>query len=117
MRYPSTGVSSLLGPSAGGSTGAGGLATTFLVLLGLCAAGYYLTRRHPAFTANFKGAARKLVVNETRSLGNRQFLVVVEYETERMLLGVTPGKIDYLCPLRGPHGEPGAFPPIKEGGA
>jgi flagellar biogenesis protein FliO len=34
-----------------------------------------------------------------KSLGNRQFLLVVGYEDQRLLLGVTPGKIDYLCPL------------------
>jgi flagellar protein FliO/FliZ len=42
---------------------------------------------------------RKLLVLETRPLGNKQYLLVVGYEDTRMLLGVTPGKIDYLCPL------------------
>ena len=48
-----------------------------------------------------KGLAsdRKLQVLETRPLGNKQYLLVVGYEDTRMLLGVTPGKIDYLCPL------------------
>ncbi len=48
-----------------------------------------------------KGPAmdRKLQILETRPLGNRQYLLVVGYEDSRMLLGVTPGKIDYLCPL------------------
>ena len=51
-----------------------------------------------------KGAAadRKLQILETRPLGNRQYLLVVGYEDSRMLLGVTPGKIDYLCPLDSP---------------
>ena len=75
-----------------------GLATSFLMLLALCAGGYYLVRRQAGFAPVGKGQ-RKLVVSESRSLGNRQFLVVVEYENERVLLGVTPGKIDYLCPL------------------
>ena len=38
-----------------------------------------------------------------KSLGNRQFLLVVGYEDQRLLLGVTPGKIDYLCPLDSPQ--------------
>ena len=42
---------------------------------------------------------RKLQVLETRPLGNKQYLLVVGYEDTRILLGVTPGKIDYLCPL------------------
>ncbi|MFM8363886.1 MAG: FliO/MopB family protein [Verrucomicrobiota bacterium] len=48
-----------------------------------------------------KGAAaeRRLNILETRPLGNRQYLLVVAYDDTRMLLGVTPGKIDYLCPL------------------
>ena len=75
-----------------------GLAVSFLLLLALCAGGIYLLRRQGGFTPVGKGQ-RKLVVSESRSLGNRQFLVVVEFESERVLLGVTPGKIDYLCPL------------------
>lgn len=48
-----------------------------------------------------RGAApeRRLHILETRPLGNRQYLLVVAYEDTRMLLGITPGKIDYLCPL------------------
>jgi flagellar protein FliO/FliZ len=44
-------------------------------------------------------AERRLNILETRPLGNRQYLIVVAYDDTRMLLGVTPGKIDYLCPL------------------
>lgn len=44
-------------------------------------------------------AERKLQILETRPLGNRQYLLVVAYDETRMLLGITPGKIDYLCPL------------------
>ncbi len=84
-----------------------GLTTTFLTLLALCGGGYYLLRRQAGFTTVSKGP-RKLVVSESRSLGNRQFLVVVEYENERILLGVTPGKIDYLCPLPMGATAPGA---------
>lgn len=114
--YPSTNLSNLVGlPSSNnGTAGAGSLGTTFLVLVAFCGVGYYFLRRHPSFAVNLRAAPRKLTVSESRSLGNRQFLVVVEYESERMLLGVTPGKIDYLCPLRGPQGEHGAFPPVKE---
>lgn len=50
---------------------------------------------------------RKLNVEETRALGQRQFLAVVEYEGRKMLLGVCPGRIDYLCPLDGMEGSEG----------
>ena len=42
---------------------------------------------------------RKLQISETRMLGNRQFLIVAEYEDRKMLIGVCPGRIDYLATL------------------
>ena len=50
---------------------------------------------------------RALLVDETRSLGNRQFLVVASYEGRKFLLGVCPGRIDLIAPL---DAEPGAIP-------
>lgn len=44
---------------------------------------------------------RALSVEETRSLGNRQYLVVAAYEGKKFLLGVCPGRIDLLSPLDG----------------
>lgn len=45
--------------------------------------------------------AKKLSIDETRSLGSRQYLVVASYEGKKMLLGVCPGRIDLLTPLDG----------------
>lgn len=42
---------------------------------------------------------RKLHIEESRTVGNRQHLAVVEYEGRRVLLGISPGRIDYLCGL------------------
>jgi flagellar biogenesis protein FliO len=42
---------------------------------------------------------RDLKLLETKSLGNRQFLIVVQYGEQKMLLGVTPGQINHLCYL------------------
>lgn len=44
---------------------------------------------------------RALAIDETRSLGNRQFLVVASYEGRKFLLGVCPGRIDLLSSLDG----------------
>jgi flagellar protein FliO/FliZ len=44
-------------------------------------------------------AGHKLAIEETRSLGNRQYLVVAAYEGKKLLLGVTPGRIKLLCEL------------------
>ena len=49
-----------------------------------------------------------------RPLGNRQFLIVVGYDDTRMLLGVTPGKIDYLCPLDSVSTNPADFSQIMD---
>lgn len=42
---------------------------------------------------------RQLAISETRSLGNRQYLVVASYENKKFLLGVCPGRIDLIAPL------------------
>ena len=72
------------------------------LLLGLFAGGIYLLRNGVAlFNPKPKGT-RKLNISETKVLGNRQFLIVAEYENRKMLLGVCPGRIEYLCTLSGP---------------
>lgn len=43
----------------------------------------------------------KLKVCETHTLGNKQFLVVVEYGKQRILLGIGPGMINKLAYLEG----------------
>jgi flagellar protein FliO/FliZ len=42
---------------------------------------------------------RQLAIAETKSLGNRQFLVVASYQDQKFLLGVCPGRIDLLSSL------------------
>ncbi len=44
-------------------------------------------------------AAKKLQIEESKAVGQRQYLLVVGYDGRKMLLGVCPGRIDYLCPL------------------
>jgi len=72
----------------------------YMVLVGCLAffSYYFLKHGLPLYRARNSGE-KKLHVLEMKSLGNRQFLLVVGYEDQRLLLGVTPGKIDYLCPL------------------
>lgn len=45
--------------------------------------------------SNNKGS--QLKVCETHTLGNKQFLVVVEYGKQKVLLGIGPGMINKLC--------------------
>ena len=87
----------------GGSTAT---LTLYLVLLLLVfGGGAWLVRNgFTLFQPKVKGV-RKLQISETRMLGNRQFLIVAEYEDRKMLLGVCPGRIDYLATLGGAETE------------
>ncbi len=67
-------------------------------MLVLFVGGAWLLRNGLPMMQKNKGP-RKLNVSETRGLGGRQFLVVAEYENRKVLLGVCPGRIDYLCSL------------------
>jgi flagellar protein FliO/FliZ len=59
---------------------------------------WWRMRRNGAAGLSARGE-RKLTVAETRPLGNRQFLVVADYEGTKFLLGVCPGRIQLLAPL------------------
>jgi flagellar protein FliO/FliZ len=55
---------------------------------------------------------RQLTIAETKSLGNRQFLVVASYQDQKFLLGVCPGRIDLLSSLgTGPDAGTGSSAP------
>ncbi len=77
-------------------------APLLLLALGAAAAGGWLLWRQRRTPAGLAGRdARKLAVTESRSLGNRQYLVVADYDGRKFLLGVCPGRIDLLSPLDG----------------
>jgi flagellar protein FliO/FliZ len=89
-------------PGAPAETRPGGTANLLTGLVGVaCAAGAgWLYWRNRA--SGFKGAGRadrKLTIAETRPLGNRQHLLVADYDGRKYLLGVCPGRIDLLTPL------------------
>lgn len=71
-------------------------------LLGLaCAAGagwFYWRNRAMGGTGPNR-TVRKLTIAETRPLGNRQHLLVADYDGKKYLLGVCPGRIDLLTAL------------------
>jgi flagellar protein FliO/FliZ len=91
---------------AGGSSGispsasAGGSLGNVTLVIGLVLAavgGWFVWRGRNA--APLGRDARQLTLSETRSLGNRQFLVVATFEDKKFLLGVCPGRIDLIAPL------------------
>ena len=75
-------------------------ATTIVGALVLAAGGVWLLLRRRADLASGR-AVQSLAISETRSLGNRQFLVVASYEGRKFLLGVCPGRIEMLARLDG----------------
>ena len=95
-----------VGTNGGGAVGMGGApvvqilgyGVAILVLLGAGAVVLWRGGSFGGLGGSVRGP-RKLQIEETRMLGQRQYLLVAQYEGRRMLLGVCPGRIDYLCPL------------------
>lgn len=84
--------------SGGWSGGGGGsvLIVLLLLLIGSSVAVWFYFKR--GTFPRMKGG-EQLQILETRALGGRQFLVVGRHGDQKFLLGVCPGRIDYLCPL------------------
>lgn len=71
-----------------------------IIMIGLLGGLFFVVKR--VGLPKLKGGG-KLELLETRPLGSRQFIVVGKYGEERFLLGVCPGKIDFLCRLKDPE--------------
>ena len=98
--------------SGSGFEGAAQVLLYLLLLFAILAGGQFFLRNSVGFLQQKKKGARKLEISETRMLGNRQFLVVAQYEGKKMLIGVCPGRIDYLCELGEGDLEEDPFPEI-----
>ena len=98
-----------IAPATPGMNEFGRLLGYITLLAALAGAAIYLIKFGIPLHRNRSKEERKLQVLEMRPLGNRQFLIVVAYDDTRMLLGVTPGKIDYLCPLESVSTNPADF--------
>ncbi len=85
------------------SRGGSGYVSVLGIALLLAGTGAWLfwRRRNPLGSV---APMRRLAIAETKSLGNRQYLVVASYEDKKYLLGVCPGRIDLLTPLDGAPG-------------
>ncbi len=101
--YPSDNRSGSAAPSERSASG-GGSVLLFVALVGIGAAGLWLWRRRNPASLVKRGAG--IVIEDTRALGNRQFLVVAGVDGRRFLLGVAPGSIRLLSPLDSASGEP-----------
>ncbi|EIQ00361.1 flagellar biogenesis protein [Opitutaceae bacterium TAV1] len=79
----------------------GGAGWRWLAVSLFCAAGagwFYLKRRGGLFAAA-RATERRIVIEETRSLGNRQYLVLAGCGRRRFLIGVAPGRIQLIAPV------------------
>jgi flagellar protein FliO/FliZ len=87
-------------PKSGADSSHHSLVAVAAILLASAGAWVLFQRRQGGPLAS--RSEKKLLVTETRPLGNRQYLVVADYEGQRFLLGVTPGRIQMLTPLKTP---------------
>ncbi len=71
----------------------------FLSALALIAGVAVWLWRKFSFGWNAGPVNRRLKIEESKMLGYKQHLVVAEYEGRKFLLGVCPGRIDFLCRL------------------
>ncbi len=83
-------------PTAVTSAALPGAGWIFVALVAAVGGAVWAWRRHrPAGHA----PRRAIQIEDTRALGNRQFLVVASCDGRRFLLGVAPGGIRLLSPL------------------
>lgn len=68
----------------------------FVAMVGLGAGGYWYLRQRGKSPLSRRGSIQ---IEDTRALGNRQFLVVASCDGRRFLLGVAAGGIQMLSPL------------------
>tara|TARA_B110000008_G_C16977750_1_gene566736 strand:- start:4144 stop:4515 length:372 start_codon:yes stop_codon:yes gene_type:complete len=86
----------LSGEAIGSGPSLGPIIFALVLLLCVLAIVFIYLRRNGLQRVRKTG---ELDILETRPLGGRQFLLVARVGQEKFLLGVCPGRIDYLCPL------------------
>ena len=95
LLYPKSSDDGAIAPVGDASLPNTGWVVVGLVLMGV--GGWVWWQRRQLTNG---GGARGLIgIEETRSLGNRQFLVVASCDGRRFLLGVSPGRISTLADL------------------
>ncbi len=96
LLYPGGGPAGSASGAPARSAGSGA-SWLFVGVVGAAAGAWWFWRRRGLGPAARR--AGSLAIEETRPLGNRQFLVVASCDGRRFLLGVAPGGIQMLAPL------------------
>lgn len=99
--YPRAATPAAVPAAVGGRSDGPGWGSLALAAVCAVAGGWMFWRQRRSVGALGTRTARKLSVVETKPLGNRQHLVVADYDGRKFLLGVCPGRIDLLSPLDG----------------
>ncbi len=108
--YPRSSPQAQQAEAAGGT----GSTWTMLALIGaLAGGGYYLVRRGNLRTTNGTQVRQRLAIEETKALGNKQYLAVAAYGERKFLIAVCPGRIDLLTRLEEPEGGAPATKPAE----
>lgn len=96
--YPKNRAQEAGGGTEGARPSPGGGWMPIAALLLACAGGWVLWQKRRGLSP-LAAANARLSVEETKNLGNRQYLVVARYEGQKFLLGVTPGQIQLISKL------------------
>jgi flagellar biogenesis protein FliO len=88
--------SSLTDTVVGGSPSSGAFVAYMLLFL-VAGIGLFIYLRKGFHKNSLKGSAGGIRITDTKALGNRQYLAVVECDDQRMLIGMGPGFINHLC--------------------
>ena len=79
----------------------------------LAGAGVYLLKRGQLGARAGSAVHQRLAIEETRPLGNKQFLAVAAYGDRKLLLAVCPGRVDFLCRLDDAPAAPASAEPAR----
>ena len=96
LLYPASNPASTAAPVSASASGGPGGTWLFIGLTCLAAGGFWYWRLRGRPPLSRRGA---ITIEDTRPLGNRQFLVVASCDGRRFLLGVAAGGIQLLSPL------------------
>lgn len=71
----------------------------YLLFLALCFVLVRFVSRKKGFSLSRENSSSSLEVRESKIIGSKQYIAIVECSEKKVLLGVTPSNITYLCEI------------------